>query len=116
MSRGDRREAIFANDVDRQRLLETLTEARQKTGRQARAYCLKCNRFHWVMETPQPNLPAGMEWRRGRIGEPSHALDPHRGAVEHGQPWAVGLVVAATRKRLAHCTQRPMPLGNMTIS
>ena len=63
-SRGDRREAIFADDVDRQRLLETRTEACQKTGWQVPAYCLMRNHFHWVIETPQPTLPAGMEWRR----------------------------------------------------
>ena len=32
MTRGDRREAIFEDDQDRQRLLETLTEACEKTG------------------------------------------------------------------------------------
>ncbi len=32
MNRGDRREAIFEDDEDRQRLLETLTEACEKTG------------------------------------------------------------------------------------
>ena len=35
MNRGDRREAIFADDADRERLLETLSEASQKTGWQA---------------------------------------------------------------------------------
>ena len=40
MNRGDRREAIFGDDEDRQRLLETLTEACQKTGWQVHAYCL----------------------------------------------------------------------------
>ncbi len=32
MNRGDRREAIFEEDEDRQRLLEILTEACEKTG------------------------------------------------------------------------------------
>jgi hypothetical protein len=35
MNRGDRREAIFADDADRERLLEALTEACQETGRAA---------------------------------------------------------------------------------
>ena len=35
MNRGDRREAIFEDDEDRERLLETLTQACQKTGWQA---------------------------------------------------------------------------------
>ncbi len=32
MNRGDRREAIFEDDEDRERLLQTLTQACQKTG------------------------------------------------------------------------------------
>ena len=37
MNRGDRREAIFADDADRERLLETLSEVCQKTGWQVHA-------------------------------------------------------------------------------
>jgi hypothetical protein len=58
MSRGDRREAIFRDDADREKFLETLTEACAKTGWQVHAYCLMGNHFHLVMETPQPNLVA----------------------------------------------------------
>ena len=61
MNRGDRREAIFEDDENRQRLLQTLTEACQKTGWQVHAYCLVRNHFHLVIETPQPNLVAGMK-------------------------------------------------------
>src|ERR1039458_8627600 len=65
MNRGGRREAIFEDDEDRQRLLQTLTEACQKTGWQVHAYCLMRNHFHLVIETPQPNLVAGMKWLLG---------------------------------------------------
>ncbi|HEX7861320.1 MAG TPA: hypothetical protein VF773_13390 [Verrucomicrobiae bacterium] len=37
MSRGDRREAIFLNDVERHDFLKTLAEACQKTGWQVHA-------------------------------------------------------------------------------
>jgi putative transposase len=40
MDRGDRREDIFINDVDRQDFLKTLAEACQKTAWQVHAYCL----------------------------------------------------------------------------
>ena len=40
MSRGDRREAIFRDDADRQRFLETLGQACAKTEWQVIAYCL----------------------------------------------------------------------------
>jgi putative transposase len=65
MNRGDRREAIFEDDEDRERLLQTLTQACQKTGWQVHAYCLMRNHFHLVIETPQPNLVVGMKWLLG---------------------------------------------------
>jgi len=65
MNRGDRREAIFEDDKDRERLLETLTEACEKTGWQVHAYCLMGNHFHLVIETPQPNLVVGRRWLLG---------------------------------------------------
>ena len=46
MNRGDRREAIFLDDADRKRFLETLGEACVKTGWQVHAYCLMLNHFH----------------------------------------------------------------------
>src|SRR5246127_3215875 len=65
MNRGDRREAIFADDQDRRCFLQTLGQACQKTGWQVHAYCLMSNHFHLVVETPQPNLVAGMQWLLG---------------------------------------------------
>ena len=84
MNRGDRREPIFKDDVDRQRFVETLGEACAKTaclcvphadraGRSTpmascRITCLCRARqtgFHLVVETPQPNLVAGMKWFLG---------------------------------------------------
>jgi REP element-mobilizing transposase RayT len=65
MNRGDRREVIFEDNQDRQRFLRTLGETCAKTGWQVHAYCLMSNHFHLVVETPQPNLVAGMKWFLG---------------------------------------------------
>ena len=62
MSRGDRREDIFHDDVDRQDFLKTLGEACQKAAFEVPAYCLLRHHFHLVVETPQGNLVAGMRW------------------------------------------------------
>jgi REP element-mobilizing transposase RayT len=62
MSWGDRREDIFLDDADRQNFIGALAEACQKTGWQAHAFCLMRNHFHLVVETPEPNLVAGMRW------------------------------------------------------
>jgi len=65
MNRGDRRERIVMDDADRQRFIDTLGEACAKTGWQVHAYVLMPNHFHVVVETPQPNLVAGMKWLLG---------------------------------------------------
>jgi REP element-mobilizing transposase RayT len=65
VNRGDRREDIFKDDLDRQQFLSTLDEACQKTQWQVQAYCLMRNHFHLVIETPQANLVAGMKWLSG---------------------------------------------------
>ena len=65
MNRGDRREAIFRDDRDRERFLETLEEACAKTGWEVHAWCLMNNHFHLIVETPQPNLVSGMTWLLG---------------------------------------------------
>jgi len=65
LNRGDRRENIFRDEVDRERFLDTLGEACGKTGWQVHAYCLMGNHFHLVTETPEPNLVAGMKWFLG---------------------------------------------------
>jgi len=62
LNRGDRREAIFEDDFDRQRFVATLDEVCVKTGWQVHAYCLMNNHFHLVVETPEANLVAGMTW------------------------------------------------------
>jgi REP element-mobilizing transposase RayT len=65
MNRGDRREAIFRDDGDRQRFLDTLGEACGKAGWQVHALCLMHNHFHLVVETPRGDLVAGMKWFLG---------------------------------------------------
>jgi putative transposase len=62
MNRGDRREAIFKDDRDREIFLVTLSECCAKTDWQVHAFCLMPNHFHLVVETPKANLVAGMKW------------------------------------------------------
>ncbi len=65
LNRGDRREPIFKDDPDRQSFVDSLGEVCLKTGWLIHAYCLMANHFHLVIETPQPNLVAGMKWFLG---------------------------------------------------
>lgn len=65
LNRGDRREPIFHDRSDRLLFLETLADACQKTEWRIHAYCQMDNHFHLVVETPKPNLVAGMKWLLG---------------------------------------------------
>jgi len=65
INRGDRREAIFADESDRKLFLETLSQACEKTDWQVHVLCLMNNHFHLVVETPKGNLVAGMKWFLG---------------------------------------------------
>ena len=62
MNRGDRREPIFRDNFDRQLFLRTFDEVCDKTGWLIHALCMMENHFHFVPETPQPNLVDGMHW------------------------------------------------------
>jgi len=62
MARGNRREAIFSDDVDRRFFLKTLGEACGMTGWRVHAWVLMRNHYHLVIETPEANLVAGMQW------------------------------------------------------
>ncbi len=85
MSRGDRREAIFLDDKDRQQFLLTLGQACAKTGWQVHAYCLMGNHFHLVVETPQPNLAEGMKWFLGTYTQRFNRRHKHWGHLFGGR-------------------------------
>ena len=62
MCRGDRREAIFEDDKDRECFIETLGQAAKRAGWLVHAYVLMGNHYHLLLETPEPNLVRGMTW------------------------------------------------------
>jgi REP element-mobilizing transposase RayT len=65
LSRGNRREEIFRDDPDRGCFLETLGQACGRTGWRVHAFVLMGNHYHLLLETPEPNLVAGMKWLQG---------------------------------------------------
>ncbi|MCO5043855.1 MAG: transposase [Kiritimatiellae bacterium] len=79
LSRGDRREAIFLDDGDRDGFLIAVGEVCEKSGWEVHALCLMDNHFHLVVETPQGNLVAGMKWLLGTLYH--DALQPPTSAV-----------------------------------
>ena len=62
LDRGDRQEAIFGDDTDRQGFLKTLGQVCARTGWRVHAFVLMTNHYHLLVETPEANLVAGMRW------------------------------------------------------
>src|SRR5260370_27591214 len=62
MARGNRREKIFFDGDDRRFFLKALGEACAMTGWRVHGWVLMGNHYHLLVETPEPNLVAGMQW------------------------------------------------------
>ncbi|HEY2714054.1 MAG TPA: transposase [Chthoniobacterales bacterium] len=67
MARGNRREHIFLDQEDRERFVQTLGEVCAMTGWRVHAWVLLGNHYHLMIETPEPNLVAGMKWLQNTI-------------------------------------------------
>ena len=76
LDRGDRREALFLDDGDRRRFLETLGEACGRTGWRVHAYVLMSNHCHLMIETPQANLVAGDALVPDAVDDPVQPASP----------------------------------------
>jgi putative transposase len=64
-ARGDARADIFADDHDRGLFLELLGKEIAQQRWRCYAYCLMGNHYHLLIETPEPNLVAGMRRLNG---------------------------------------------------
>jgi REP element-mobilizing transposase RayT len=67
MARGNQRESIFHDDDDRRFFLSTLSEACAMTGWRVHTWVLMDNHYHLFIETPEPNLVAGMRWLQNTV-------------------------------------------------
>ena len=64
-SRGDRREAIYLCDADREAWLALLGQVCERFNWRCHAWCQMTNHYHLVIETPQGNLAQGMRQMNG---------------------------------------------------
>lgn len=60
--RGIRKDAIFFNDRDRLEFIHKMNEAFAKYSFVLMAYCLMPSHYHLFLQTPLPNLSAGLHW------------------------------------------------------
>jgi REP element-mobilizing transposase RayT len=82
MARGSHGQEIFQDDQDRQRFLETLGEACEKTGFRIHACVLMGNHYHLLVETPEGNLVAGINGCKGPTPSATTAIKGIGGGVE----------------------------------
>jgi len=62
INRGNNHENVFLNDRDREKFIEYLEKAGERYSIVIHTYCLMDNHFHLLVETPEPNLSAAMQW------------------------------------------------------
>jgi REP element-mobilizing transposase RayT len=60
-SRGNRRQRIFLDDHDRHQFLDLAGSVARRRGWLCSSYCLMPNHYHLLLETPEPDLSAGMQ-------------------------------------------------------
>jgi len=61
-ARGNERKCIFRDDRDRLHFLELMEESVHRHRLLVRSYALMGNHYHLILETPEANLSAAMQW------------------------------------------------------
>ena len=84
-SRGDRREAVFEDDEDREVFLGVLTEVVSRFNWLCHAYCLMDNHYHLVIETLEGNLSKGMRQLNGVFTQASNRRHGRSGHLFQGR-------------------------------
>lgn len=94
-ARGNRRQAVFADDRDHERFLALLGEVTDRLGWQCHSYCLMPNHYHAVVETPAGDISDGMrrlnsryaQWFNWRYGLDGHLFQGRFHAVLVESDW-----------------------------
>nr|MBS0021332.1 transposase [Gammaproteobacteria bacterium] len=79
-SRGDRREAIYRDDHDREAWLERLATVCQRFNWVVQAYCQMVNHYHLLVETVDGHLARGMRQLNGHY---TQRFNRRHGVVGH---------------------------------
>ncbi len=84
-SRGNRQEAIYESDEDREEFLLLLADVCKTHNWQCYAYCLMDNHYHLLIETPDANLAKGMRQLNGRYTQNINRAHQRVGHVFQGR-------------------------------
>ena len=89
MARGDGGKNVFDDDKDRFAWTDLMEKAHGRFGWRVHAWVLMGNHFHVLLETPEPNLVAGMKWVLGVFAQGWNRRRGRRGHVFQGRYKAV---------------------------
>jgi REP element-mobilizing transposase RayT len=84
-ARGDRREAIFDDDLDRRLFLSTLEQVVNRFNWVCHAWCLMDNHYHLLIQTPDGNLSKGMRQLNGVYTQASNRRHQRVGHLFQGR-------------------------------
>ncbi len=85
MCRGNNGQPIFKADKGRRLFLATLEDVCRQAGWRIHAYVLMSNHYHFLLETPEANLVAGMKWFQGTYTQRFNAMFNCRGHLFQGR-------------------------------
>lgn len=89
MARGDGGKTVFEEDPDRYGWVDLMERACGSYGWRVHAWVLMGNHFHLLVETPEPNLVAGMKWLLGVYSQGWNRRRQRKGHVFQGRYKAV---------------------------
>jgi REP-associated tyrosine transposase len=96
-ARGNRKQRIYVDDVDRTTYLALLGQVVARQRWRCLAYCLMHNHVHLLVETPEPTLAAGMQRLHGLHAQSFNRRHRHVGHLFQGR---YGAVVVRTDEQL----------------
>jgi REP element-mobilizing transposase RayT len=89
ISRGNYRADVFGDDTTKAAFEQGLFEACEKTRWRLHAYVMMRNHYHLALETPEPNLVAGMRWLQSTFANRFNRFRRERGHVFQGRYHAI---------------------------
>jgi putative transposase len=85
LNRGNYRRDVFVSAGEAQAFVTALEEATLTFGWKVYAYAIMRNHYHLAIETPQPNLKAGMHWLQSTYATRFNRLHRERGHLFQGR-------------------------------
>jgi len=91
VNRGNYRQDVFDSPDTAQAFVTALEEATLAYGWKCHSYAVMRNHYHIVLETPQPNLVAGMHWLQGTLATRFNRFRSEHGHLFQGR-YHAGLI------------------------